>query len=217
MARRRRHAVRSRRYRRKSSATGASVLCGLLGTAMLLIVILFCIPLTVPRMFGYEIYNVMSGSMEPEIPVGSMVFIQKISPTEIKKMDVIAYHSGDSVVIHRAIENYPVEGLISTKGDANDQEDMHQVPYGNVIGRMVKHYPRVGQLMLIYTSRMGKILLLCFAASGALFNLLASRLRKEAAEKRELRERYEEEEEAETDDPEETEDEPDDELLYGHD
>ncbi len=188
---RRRRYARSRRRRRRNPATGASVLCGILGTSMLIIVILSCLPLTVPRLFGYEIFNVMTGSMEPEIPVGSVVFVQRIQPVEIKKMDVIAYRSGESVVIHRAMENYLVEGLIATKGDANAEMDMYQVPYDSVIGRVVRHYPKAGQLMLIYTSRIGKILLLCFAASGALFNLLSSRLRKEEAEKQMLLERDE--------------------------
>ena len=177
--------------KRKIGPVIASVLCRLLGTLILLIVIAVTSSIVIPQFRGIEVYHIVSGSMEPEIPVGSAVFVQRIQPVEIKKMDIIAYQSGDSVVIHRAMENYLVEGLISTKGDANAEMDMYQVPYDHVIGRVVRHYPKAGQLMLIYTSRIGKILLLCFAASGALFNLLSSRLRKEEAEKQMLLERDE--------------------------
>ncbi len=50
-------------------------LCNLLGTLILVLVIASCLPLTVPRLFGYEIYEVVSGSMEPEIPVGSVIYV----------------------------------------------------------------------------------------------------------------------------------------------
>ena len=39
-----------------------------LGTGLLIALVLVCLPLTLPRMFGYHIYSVISGSMEPEIP-----------------------------------------------------------------------------------------------------------------------------------------------------
>ena len=39
-----------------------------LGTFLLIGLILACLPLTVPRLFGYHIYSVVSGSMEPAIP-----------------------------------------------------------------------------------------------------------------------------------------------------
>ena len=42
-------------------------LCSVFGTLILLSVIAVFLPLTVPRLMGYEIYEVVSGSMEPEI------------------------------------------------------------------------------------------------------------------------------------------------------
>ena len=52
-------------------------LCNIAGTLILLSVIASCLPVTVPRFMGYEIYNVVSGSMEPAIPTGSLVYIRE--------------------------------------------------------------------------------------------------------------------------------------------
>ena len=49
------------------------ILCNILGTLILLSVIAAFLPLTVPRFMGYDIYEVVSGSMEPEIAVGSVI------------------------------------------------------------------------------------------------------------------------------------------------
>ena len=49
-------------------------LCGFLGTLILTAVILSALPLTIPRLMGYEIYTVVSGSMEPTLPVDSLVY-----------------------------------------------------------------------------------------------------------------------------------------------
>ncbi|MDE6961989.1 MAG: S26 family signal peptidase, partial [Lachnospiraceae bacterium] len=46
------------------------------GTLLLVALVAVCLPLTVPRFFGYHIYSVISGSMEPAIPTGSLVYIK---------------------------------------------------------------------------------------------------------------------------------------------
>lgn len=152
-------------------------LCNLLGTLIILTVVAFCLPLTVPRLMGYEIYNVISGSMEPEIPVGSVIYVAQKQPGEIEAGDVIAFMSEGSVVTHRVVANRLTEGDFVTKGDANAAEDMHTVPYGHLIGRVEYHFPVLGDLMFLYTSLIGKIYMIGFAACGAMLNMLAGRLR----------------------------------------
>lgn len=123
----------------RSTAKGGNLvpaLCSLAGTLILLSVIASCLPVTVPRLMGYEIYNVVSGSMEPEIPIGSILYVEKIPPEEIREDDVIAFWSNDSVIAHRVVKNKIVEGTFTTKGDANAEEDMNDVEYGALIGRV---------------------------------------------------------------------------------
>ena len=100
-------------------------LCSIIGTVILIGVIILLIPMSTPRLFGYDMYNVISGSMEPEIPVGSMIFVESTTPQDIAEGDIIAFYRNGSVVCHRVTENYVGSGEIRTKGDANQSEDFY--------------------------------------------------------------------------------------------
>ncbi len=156
-------------------------LCNVVGTFILLSVIGTCLPVTVPQFMGYEVYNVVSGSMEPEIPVGSVVYVKGVEPETVEEDDIIAFQSEDSIITHRVVRNKSVEGAFTTKGDANEKEDMNDVPYGALVGKVEAHYPLLGGMLVLYTSNVGKIYAVCFAACGAMLNLLAGRLRERRA------------------------------------
>lgn len=182
-------------------------LCSVLGTLILVSVILVCIPVTVPKLMGYEIYDIVSGSMEPEIPVGSVVYVKAAAPEEIQEGDVIAFWRGapaegetvdgaeegavngteagmaesaeeGAVVVHRVVLNQIVEGWFETKGDANTDVDMSHVPYDDLIGRVTYHIPFLGGVMGLLGSTVGKMYVICFAACGAMLNILAGRMRR---------------------------------------
>lgn len=155
-------------------------LCNIVGTLILLSVIITCLPATVPRLLGYEVYNVVSGSMQPKIPIGSLILAKPTAPETVQEGDVIAFQSDDSVITHRVVKNKVVEGKFTTKGDANAEEDMNDVPYAALIGEVIFHCPLLGELLWVYTSTVGKIYAVCFAACGAMFNILAGRLRERA-------------------------------------
>lgn len=50
----------------------------------------------VPRAFGYTPFSVLSGSMEPEFPVGSMVFVHQIEPADIAVGDNATFYRSDA-------------------------------------------------------------------------------------------------------------------------
>lgn len=152
-------------------------LCSLCGTLILLGVIAAFLPLTVPRLMGYEIYEVVSGSMEPEIPVGSILYVEEVKPEEVCAGDVIVFWKDGSVVTHRVEENRYVEGEFVTKGDANCEEDMLPAPYENLVGRAVRHLPVLGTVMSLMAGTTGKIYAAVFAACGVMFHMLAGILR----------------------------------------
>lgn len=178
------HAAQSNGQRAGSKGGSfISALCNIIGTLMIVAVILTYLPLSLPRLMGYEIYEVVSGSMEPEIPVGSVVYVKPTAPVELEPEDVIAFWSGGTTVTHRVVQNRTVEGELVTKGDANKTEDLHTVPYDDVIGRVQRHFPMVGHLMSLYASTIGKVYVLCFAACGAMLNILAGRMRERQRER----------------------------------
>ena len=47
----------------------------------------------VPSVFGYSVMNIVSGSMEDEIPKDSYILIKRIDPAEVKKDDIICFYS----------------------------------------------------------------------------------------------------------------------------
>lgn len=162
---------------RKKGGKLIPALCNVLGWLILLSVICSCGAITVPRFLGYEIYDIVSGSMAPALPVGSIVYVQPTEPEVVEADDIIAFQSGDSVIVHRVVNNQIVEGKFITKGDANDDVDISPISYDALIGRVCLHCPMLGALMTICAGTIGKIYMLIFAACGVMLNMLAGRLR----------------------------------------
>lgn len=144
------------------------MICSALGTALLILLIAACIPFTLPRAMGYQPYTVVSGSMEPEIPVGSLVYVGAMEPEDVQIRDVIAFYGGrdsNAIITHRVVDNQVVMGRFITKGDANQTNDMNPVEYKYFIGRVEKVIPNLGVLAQLMTSHDGKI------AAGAMIGL----------------------------------------------
>ena len=56
--------MEKKKKEKKGALAGCARVCKIFGTVCLVAVILVCLPLTLPRVFGYEIYTVISGSMD---------------------------------------------------------------------------------------------------------------------------------------------------------
>lgn len=157
-------------------------LCSSLGLVLLLSVVVLCLPLTIPRFLGYELYAIVSGSMEPTIPVGSVVYAREVSPQEIEAGDIVVFyggHASDTVITHRAVENRRDTQELLTKGDANQGNDMLPISYSNIIGRVVLSIPLLGFLLPLVAEVSGKIYLVGILGAGVLFRILGSRLREQ--------------------------------------
>ena len=152
-------------------------LCNIFGILILLSVIFLYLPVTVAKLRGNEVYNVVSGSMAPEIPVGSIIYVEPAAPETIAEEEVIAFYSGSTVIAHRVVKNRAGEGEFITKGDANEENDMNPVKYAELVGRVSWHCPVMGGLLEVSTSAAGRVYIVCFAACGAMLNILAGRLR----------------------------------------
>lgn len=151
----------------------AAVVCRILGTVILLAVLAICLPLSVPKLLGYQVYDVVSGSMDPAIPVHSVVLVQPAAPEELQPGEIVAYRSGSSVVIHRLVENHIVEGEIVTKGDANAEPDPLKVEYAGVLGTVTAHIPFIGIYAGALNTLPGKLYAFGFIVAAAMLYLLA--------------------------------------------
>ena len=95
---------------------------------------------------GYKLFTVMSGSMEPQIGVGSLILDKKELLYQI--CDVVTFEVPDSqtLVTHR-ITNVTNNSYI-VKGDANDASDVSPIPREDVIGRVIISLPILGYLVV---------------------------------------------------------------------
>lgn len=94
--------------------------------------------------FHYRPSVVVSGSMEPEIPTGSLVFIDT-DDREPAVGDIIAFHKDDVRVTHRVVE-ITEQGYV-TKGDNNDSVDVGVVLPSQVDGTTVITIPVLGYIV----------------------------------------------------------------------
>ena len=165
-------------HRERAKGRGVlPALCSVIGTVIILGVIVLLLPMSAPRLLGYRVYNVVSGSMVPAIPQGSMVLVRPLDWSEIAEGDVIAFESNGSVVTHRVTKIHVVEGEFITKGDANEDADITPVPFDRLIGRVERHIPLLGEITAHASSVLGKIYLFGTLMCGVLFHVLANRLR----------------------------------------
>lgn len=158
----------------------AGRVCSITGTGLIVAVILLCSLLVLPGVFGFHMYNVISGSMEPKIKVGSLIYIQETEPEVIEKKDIIAFYSSieeGSIITHRVVKNNVVSGTFTTKGDANQEKDPTPVPYDNFIGKVVLTIPYLGKVLAVMTSFYGKVGAASIILLGAVLNLIGFRLR----------------------------------------
>ncbi len=157
-------------------------LCRFIGTLILIVIIAAFLPLTLPRLAGCEAYEVVSGSMEPELPVGSIIYVKAAQPEEIETGDIIAFQKNGSVITHRVVENRPAEREFITKGDANRTEDMTPTAYGSLIGKEIFHLPFAGVLMTMLSGTTGKIYAVLFAVCGVMLRMLGGILERQGGE-----------------------------------
>ena len=105
-------------------------------TVIVVLFVLAAVVLMGSRLLGYQVYNVISGSMEPTYSVGDLLYVKEVDPDGIKVGDPITFVLNEELVVatHRVVEIDPVNRHFYTKGDANDTADAAPVHFNNVVG-----------------------------------------------------------------------------------
>ena len=152
-------------------------------TLLLVAALLLAAVLYLPRVFGIEPLIVLSGSMEPKYPVGSMVYVQHREPEMMKEGDVMTFYlSEDTVVTHRIVSVDQTNRQFITKGDANTDADLHPVPYANLIGKVVWSAPKLGEILATIATKTGKAAVAGVIGIVLVLQVLAGLLKKEKKE-----------------------------------
>lgn len=129
-----------------------------------------------PVLLGIKSFVVLTGSMEPTVPTGSIIY--SIKDAGLRVGDVIAFKSGEVIVTHRIVKvqdqaGQRVLGLVApmsnqsdsskvfyqTKGDANKVADSKLVESSQVVGKVLFLIPFVGRVVIFLKTPVGFVLL----------------------------------------------------------
>ena len=149
--------------------------CNAITTVLVAIVVIIAVLLVGVRLLGIQVFTVLSPSMEPDYPVGSLIYVKEVNPYRIQERDVITFMLNETTVAtHRVVEvvhdeTDPSVIRFRTKGDANDTPDGSLVHYMNVIGTPVFVIPYMGFVANYIQSPPG---LYVAVAGGAILLLL---------------------------------------------
>lgn len=139
-------------------------------TVILVLMISIVVLLVGGSLLGVKPYTVLSGSMEPNYPVGSLIFVRKVDPLTLQVHDPVTFYLNDhTVATHRIIEVIPDENDPSvvkfrTQGDNNDEADRNPVFSSSVIGKPILCIPYLGYVANFVQVPPGKYILLALCA-----------------------------------------------------
>lgn len=105
--------------------------------------------------FGYRLYKVGSGSMEPYLKVNNYILVKEVKNYKVN--DVITYKSDNSYVTHRIVKIK--KDKITTKGDANNKEDK-PISKDKVIGKVTVRFVILGFILSLFSNPIIWVLIL---------------------------------------------------------
>jgi signal peptidase len=139
---------------------------------------------------GWRVDAVLSGSMEPEIKVGSLVVTHSVDAEEIEVGDVITFYSntsGENMITHRVVGIGHSSSLyFETKGDANDELDPFTTPAWNLLGKVTFHVPYWGYFTEFLKTPLGFLLAVVIPGSIIIVLYIITLLRTIAENKRQV-------------------------------
>jgi signal peptidase len=166
-------------------------------TVGLILVLTLAMLMLLPSLLGFHRYVIVSGSMEPAIPVGSVVYDKAVPVAELAVGDVITFmpppeYGIKSPVTHRIYEISAAPPLLSihaaagrmlrTKGDANEDPDPWRMLLNQTDQDRVEHHlPYVGYVYMWLNRRWVQLLVIGLPAL-VITILVARALWREAGE-----------------------------------
>jgi len=173
---------------RRSRQRRGHRLVNALTTAAFVVALVVLGLMLVPGLLGLQRYVIVSGSMTPTIPKGSIVYDEVVPVEDLRVGDVITFvpppefHITDPVT-HRIVEigrapansDHPGQVTVRTKGDANDAPDAWTVVFDHPKQTRVKyHLPNIGYIYMALDHRWVQLLVVAVPALVIVIVLLAS-------------------------------------------
>jgi signal peptidase len=137
-----------------------------------------------------KLLTVLSGSMEPQIHTGSLIFIRPAGEYNVGDIVTKTTEEEGTTITHRIIEKEIVGGktIFNTKGDANNVADNEKVSQEMIVGKVFLNIPYLGYAVNFAKTTQGMILIIIIPAVIIIFEELVKikdevvRMRKEKRE-----------------------------------
>lgn len=139
------------------------------GTLIVLVAVVFA-AVIVSRLLpalGHETVSITGRSMEPAIPVGSAIVLERVASAEVAAGDVVTVTVPERRITftHRVVELVERDDgtWLRTRGDSNAAPDPALVPAGWVVGRLALTLPGLGLLLQLLSVPSGMLAVLGLA------------------------------------------------------
>ena len=167
------------------------------GLSVVLLLLILCATLTLfiaklnnrpVFVFGRAAVWIMTDSMEPGIPAGSYILLERVTADEVETGDVIMFYSDDPN-LHGAFNTHRVVSVIgdhaafTTKGDNNLTPDAVPAAGDKVVGRYVRNMPLMTLLGRLFRSVAGLFILFGLAVASVAVTVTGRRKKPQKAEK----------------------------------
>jgi len=137
---------------RKEKTVWSYLAAGISGGLLLFVVLIGVLVIVVPMLTGSQALTVLTGSMRPTYPEGTLVIVKPTDPNELRIGDPITYQKESGVatfVTHRIISvSRSTDGTTSfiTQGDNNPSPDPEPVREVQVVGKVWYSLPWIGYI-----------------------------------------------------------------------
>ncbi|MBR3325115.1 MAG: signal peptidase I [Clostridia bacterium] len=109
----------------------------IISVLVLILALIYIFQITIQKkeygtLFGYSIFQIASGSMEPTINIGDRILMKESK--DITEGDIVLYKNEDTLVCHR-VEEIKDNNVIC-KGDNNNSKDK-EISKNEIIGKII--------------------------------------------------------------------------------
>ncbi|MBR5260081.1 MAG: signal peptidase I [Eggerthellaceae bacterium] len=156
----------------------------IVSTLLVALMVVLAVALVGVRLVGFEVFAVLSGSMEPTYHVGSLIWVDEREPEEVKVGDPITFVLNEDldVATHRVIEIDAENQHFYTQGDANDAPDGSPVHFENLIGVPVFTVPYLGYLVSCIQQPPGLYIAFIIAVAALVLMLISDKFKTDPEE-----------------------------------
>lgn len=100
---------------------------------LLYILISIYLIIFIPSIWGEKPLVILSGSMEPILNVGGILYYKEENINDFKEGDVLVYQLNDHIISHRIVK--VLDNSFITKGDNNKSIDTYEVLSYQILGK----------------------------------------------------------------------------------